>query len=172
MAAREAFTSDCCANCPECEWSRCATRIVQFGLQDHGCHTGAMRLETKEVGKIRVVFTSLNRIRESIGKVSGPQPIPASVDYNLWAGPAPLDPLMRKNLHYDWHWVWPTGTGELGNNGIYPLDACRLALRQSVLPKRVISFGGRFLFNGDGFSAIGCAMAKCRRPDHVATSAG
>jgi hypothetical protein len=132
------------------EAARKYKRIVQFGLQDHGCHTGPMRLETKEVGKIRVVFTSLNRIRESIGKVAGPQPIPASVDYNLWAGPAPPGPLMRKNLHYDWHWVWPTGTGEIGNNGIYPLDACRLALGQSVLPRRVISFGGRFLFNDDG----------------------
>ena len=37
-----------------------------------------------------VVFTSLNRRRESIGKVSGPQKLPESVDYNLWAGPAPM----------------------------------------------------------------------------------
>jgi predicted dehydrogenase len=132
------------------EAARKYQRIVQFGLQDHGCRTGAMQLETVEAGKIRVVFTSLNRTRESIGKVSGPQPVPATVDYNLWAGPAPLDPLMRKNLHYDWHWVWPTGTGEIGNNGIYPLDACRWALGQSVLPKRAVSFGGRFLFNDDG----------------------
>jgi hypothetical protein len=125
-------------------------RIVQFGDQDHGYHTGPMRLETPKLGKILVAYTSLNRMRESIGKVSGPQPIPKSVDYNLWCGPAPLEPLMRKNLHYDWHWVWPTGTGEIGNNGIYPLDACRLALGQSVLPRRVMSLGGRFLFGDDG----------------------
>ncbi|MHB1037508.1 MAG: Gfo/Idh/MocA family protein [Pirellulales bacterium] len=132
------------------EASRKYNRIVQFGLQDHACGTGAMRLETEGVGRIRVVFASLNRTRESIGKVSGPQPVPASLDYNLWCGPAPMGPLMRKNLHYDWHWVWPTGTGELGNNGIYPLDECRLALGQTALPKRVLSFGGRFLFNDDG----------------------
>jgi hypothetical protein len=57
---------------------------------------------------------------------------------------------MRKNLHYDWHWVWSTGTGEIGNNGIYPLDATRLRLGQGVLPKRVMSVGGRFLFDDDG----------------------
>jgi predicted dehydrogenase len=57
---------------------------------------------------------------------------------------------MRKNLHYDWHWVWPTGTGEIGNNGIYPLDALRLRLGQSTLPKRVMSIGGRFLFDDNG----------------------
>jgi hypothetical protein len=72
------------------------------------------------------------------------------VDYNLWAGPAPLEPPLRKQFHYDWHWFWSTGTGEIGNNGVYPLDACRLALGQSVLPKRVMSLGGRFLFQDNG----------------------
>jgi hypothetical protein len=132
------------------EAARKYERMVQFGDQDHGHHTGPMRLEVEKLGKILVAYTSLNRMRESIGKVSGPQPVPESVDYNLWTGPAPLEPLMRKNLHYDWHWVWPTGTGEIGNNGIYPLDACRLRLGQTALPRRVMSLGGRFLFDDDG----------------------
>ena len=125
-------------------------RIVQFGNQSHGQPTGRMRLEMPGRGKILVVNSSLNRMRKSIGKVTGPQPVPKSLDYNLWTGPAPLEPLRRKRLHYDWHWVWPTGTGELGNNGVYPLDACRLSLGQNALPKRVMSFGGRFLFDDDG----------------------
>ncbi|KPK50811.1 MAG: hypothetical protein AMK72_01290 [Planctomycetes bacterium SM23_25] len=125
-------------------------RIVQFGNQAHGHKTLKPRLEMPRLGRIHVVYTSLNRMRRSIGKVSGPQPVPKSLDYNLWTGPAPLEPLMRKRLHYDWHWVWPTGTGEIGNNGIYPLDACRLALGQNVLPRRVMSLGGRFLFGDDG----------------------
>ncbi len=132
------------------EAARKYDRIVQFGNQNHGHSTGEMRLEREGLGKILVVHTSLNRMRESIGKVDGPKPTPESVDYNLWTGPAPLVPLMRRNLHYDWHWVWPTGTGELGNNGIYPLDACRLSLGQKALPRRMMSLGGRFLFNDDG----------------------
>ncbi len=125
-------------------------RIVQFGNQDHGHQTGEMQLEKEGLGKIRVAYTCLHRGRESIGKVRGPRPVPDSVDYNLWTGPAPLEPLRRERFHYDWHWVWPTGTGEIGNNGIYPLDACRLALGQKTLPKRVMSLGGRYLFNDDG----------------------
>jgi hypothetical protein len=125
-------------------------RIVQWGNQSHGQRTGPMHLEREGLGKIRVVFASLNRMRQSIGKVDGPQTPPSSLDYSLWCGPAPLAPLMRKNLHYDWHWVWATGTGEIGNNGIYPLDATRLQLGQNVLPKRVMSLGGRFLFDDDG----------------------
>jgi hypothetical protein len=124
-------------------------RIVQWGNQSHGQPTGEMQLESGDLGKIRIVHASLNRMRNSIGKVDGPQTPPESLDYDLWTGPAPLQPLMRRNLHYDWHWVWPTGTGELGNNGIYPLDACRLALGQNTLPRRVMSFGGRFLFDDD-----------------------
>jgi len=125
-------------------------RIAQWGNQEHGHHTGPMHLEREGYGKLRVVWSSLNRLRNSIGKVDGPQKPPESLDYNLWCGPAPLEPLMRRNLHYDWHWVWSTGTGEIGNNGIYPLDATRLRLGQSVLPKWVMSLGGRFLFNDDG----------------------
>jgi predicted dehydrogenase len=132
------------------EAARKYNRVVQFGNQNHGHKTGAMRLEAEQVGKIRVVFTCLNRMRQSIGKVSGPQPVSDSLDYDLWCGPAPKEPLRRKNLHYDWHWVWSTGTGEIGNNGIYPLDAARLALGQNTLPRRVMSLGGRFLFDDDG----------------------
>ena len=70
--------------------------------------------------------------------------------YDLWLGPARQTPLVRQRLHYDWHWDWSTGTGELGNNGIYPLNEVRLALGQKTLPRRVLSLGGRFTFNDDG----------------------
>lgn len=132
------------------EAARAYDRIVQYGNHNHGHHTGEMQLETDKLGKIEVVWASLNRMRKSIGKVDGPQPAPKTVDYDLWTGPAPFQPLMRERLHYDWHWVWPTGTGELGNNGIYPLNEVRLALGQRTLPRRVLSLGGRFTFNDDG----------------------
>jgi hypothetical protein len=132
------------------EAARKYNRIVQYGNHNHGHHTGQMQLETDKFGEIEVVWSSLNRMRKSIGKVTGPQPVPKSIDYNLWTGPAPLEPLMRTRLHYDWHWVWSTGTGELGNNGIYPLNEVRLALGQKTLPRRVLSLGGRFTFNDDG----------------------
>jgi predicted dehydrogenase len=132
------------------EAARKYDRVVQFGNQNHGARTGAIRLEVEGMGKIRVAFNSLNRMRTSIGKVGGPQPVSDTVDYDLWCGPAPKEPLRRKTLHYDWHWVWSTGTGEIGNNGIYQLDAVRTALGQTTLPKRVMSLGGRFLFDDDG----------------------
>jgi hypothetical protein len=87
------------------EAARKYNHIVQFGDQEHGYHTGPMQLEIAGHGKILVAHASLERLRQSIGKVTAPQPVPPSLDYDLWSGPAPLAPLMRKNLHYDWHWV-------------------------------------------------------------------
>ncbi|MHB8902909.1 MAG: Gfo/Idh/MocA family protein, partial [Thermoguttaceae bacterium] len=132
------------------EAARKYNRIVQYGNAGHACPTGPMRLEMDKLGKIQVAWSSLSRMRESIGKVAGPQPVPKSLDYDLWTGPAPLEPLMREKLHYDWHWVWSTGTGELGNNGVYQLNDVRQALGQTVLPRRVLSLGGRFTFDDDG----------------------
>jgi len=103
-----------------------------------------------ELGKIVLVRGFCYKRRASMGKVSGPQKVPESVDYDLWCGPAPKTPLMRKNLHYDWHWVWATGCGEIGNNGPHQLDACRWALGMRGLAKRVMSIGGRFGYDDDG----------------------
>jgi len=88
--------------------------------------------------------------RMSIGKVEGPRPIPEAIDYDLWSGPAPVLPLRREFLHYDWHWFWSYGNGDLGNMGIHYMDACRWALGAQTLPERVISIGGRFGYDDDG----------------------
>ncbi len=57
---------------------------------------------------------------------------------------------MRKNLHYDWHWVWPTGNGDLGNQSIHEVNMCRWAIGQTNLAPRVISVGGRVGYDNDG----------------------
>ncbi len=128
-------------------------RIVQAGMQrrsDEGLQEAIEYIQEGSLGKIVIVWGIVYVRRGSIGKVDGPQPIPKTVDHNLWTGPAPLAPLMRKNLHYDWHWVWPTGNGDYGNNGIHFTDICRWVLGKDVLPQRVMSIGGRFGYIDDG----------------------
>jgi predicted dehydrogenase len=128
-------------------------RIVQSGTQrrsDTGLMEALEYIRAGNLGKINLVRGIIYVRRDSIGKVTGPQPIPETVDYNLWSGPAPMAPLMRKNLHYDWHWVWPTGDGDFGNNGIHYIDVCRWFINENRLPTRVISIGGRFGYIDDG----------------------
>ncbi len=102
------------------------------------------------LGKILYVRGITYRRRDSIGKVKGPQPVPKTLDYDLWSGPAPILPVMREELHYDWHWIWAYGDGDLGNLGIHNLDACRWALGKESLPERVLALGGRFGYEDDG----------------------
>jgi predicted dehydrogenase len=128
-------------------------RIVQAGME--GRSADALReafafLHTGAVGPIRHAHVVLHRQRKSIGKIAAPTAVPATVDYNLWCGPAPKGPLMRKYLHYDWHWIWNNGNGEMGNNGVHYLDLCRLALDLNRPPRRVMSIGGRFGYTDDG----------------------
>src|SRR5262249_18524349 len=67
-----------------------------------------------------------------------------------WTGPAPLKPVMRAKLHYDWHWIWDYGNGDLGNQGIHEMDKARWGLGKAELPKSVFSVGGRFGYVDDG----------------------
>ena len=122
-------------------------RIVGVGSQDRsdvGLLPLAEHIKQGGLGNFQRVHAITYNARLSIGKVSGPQPVPATCDYNLFQGPAPLTPLMRKNLHYDWHWCWPTGTGEMGNLGGHVLDDCRWTTGVTTMAPRVVSLGGRF----------------------------
>jgi hypothetical protein len=57
---------------------------------------------------------------------------------------------MRARLQYDWHWVWPTGNGDLGNQGIHQMDLGRWVLGEKELSPRVWSVGGRLGYVDDG----------------------
>ena len=128
-------------------------RIVQAGTQSRSS-TGTQEfmadLHGGTYGKIKVARGLCYKPRESIGKVANAQDVPAHIDYNLWAGPRTAAPVMRRQFHYDWHWQWPYGNGDLGNQGIHEMDLCRWAIGKPELPRRVISLGGRFGYDDDG----------------------
>lgn len=128
-------------------------RIVQAGTQsrsDEALTELAAYLRSGQLGKILRARGFCYKRRESIGTAGGPQPIPPGVHYDLFCGPAPLEPLRRKSLHYDWHWVWATGNGDIGNQGIHEMDMCRWMLGEEGLPARVFSIGGRYGYTDDG----------------------
>jgi predicted dehydrogenase len=131
-------------------------RMVQVGTQNRSSTflpEAFEYLRSGELGRIRYGHTLVYRPRTGIGKVSAPTAIPSSVDYDLWCGPAPKQPLMRKQLNYEWHWFWDTGNGEIGNNGVHVMDLCRWALGQNQAPPRAMSIGGRFGFDDCGETA-------------------
>jgi predicted dehydrogenase len=131
------------------EAARKYNRIVQSGTQnrsDIGFREAVDYIAAGNIGRIQWAYGLWFKERDPLERVQGPQPIPASVDYDLWLGPAEKKPLTRKNLHYDWHWFWDTGNGDMGNLGVHQIDDCRFALGLGF-PERIMSLGGRFVFN-------------------------
>ncbi|MDX9752775.1 MAG: Gfo/Idh/MocA family oxidoreductase [bacterium] len=131
-------------------------KIVQLGTQQRSdplqAAAKAFLHEEKALGKILYVQTNRLGVRGSIGKRETPLPIPESVNYNLWLGPAEEKPIFRDQLQYDWHWDYNTGNGEMGNWGVHVLDDVRnVVYRDSVtLPHRILSVGGRMVWNDAG----------------------
>jgi hypothetical protein len=105
------------------------------------------KIRRGELGVVRSAHALVYRPRVAIGRVNTPAAVPESVDYDLWCGPAPKHPLSRTQLHYEWHWFWETGNGEMGNNGVHVIDLCRWALGQDQIAPRVLSVAGRFGFD-------------------------
>jgi len=127
--------------------------MVQAGTQCRssvGLQEAMAWLHAGNLGKIIRARGLCYKRRASIGKTTGDQPLPPNVDYNLWLGPAPMKPLRRKRLHYAWHWVWDTGNGDLGNQGIHQVDLARWALGVHELSPGMLSLGGRLGYEDDG----------------------
>ncbi len=102
------------------------------------------------LGKLTAARGIVYKRRLSIGKVPAPVAPPATVNYDLFQGPAPLVPLRRVNFHYDWHWQWETGNGDMVAQGNHQLDIGRRILGDPGHPTRVFTVGGRFGYVDDG----------------------
>ncbi len=128
-------------------------RVVQAGVQIRsgaGLQEAVAWIRAGHLGKITASRGFCYKRRRSIGLTTGPQPVPATVDYDLWCGPAPLAPLRRARLHYDWHWQFATGDGDVGNQGIHQMDVARWFLGEAGLPRHTLSVGGRLGYVDDG----------------------
>jgi predicted dehydrogenase len=132
-------------------------RVIQAGTQirsGEGLREAVQWGQAGNLGKLVAARGFCYKRRESIGKTHGPQPVPSTINYSLWSGPAPLVPPHRntKNgtVHYDWHWFWLYGNGDVGNQGIHQMDVARWFLGESGLPQRALSIGGRLGYVDDG----------------------
>ncbi len=136
------------------KFARQLGRICQMGVQSRSMTGMRQTLEfihSGKIGKVSVARALCYRRRGSIGMVDTPAPLPTGLDFDLWAGPVSGEIPKRKRLHYDWHWVFETGNGDLGNQNPHELDKARWAIGKQELPKHVISLGGRlgYVDNGD-----------------------
>ena len=118
-------------------------RIVQVGTQNRSrplVQSAVDYLHSGKLGKIYMIKCLVFRPRESIGhKPNGA--VPKGVHYDLWTGPAAMQPFNENRFHYNWHWFWETGNGETGNNGPHYTDIARWILKKYEHPVRAQSMG-------------------------------
>jgi predicted dehydrogenase len=134
------------------EFARKNNKIVQTGTQSRsmaGMQQSIDFIRSGKIGDVKLAYGLCYKPRGSIGQVTSPPKIPDTVDYNLWCGPAPLEGPNRNSvvhgpIHYDWHWFWNYGNGDLGNQGIHEMDKARWGLNLNRLPDMIWSLGGRF----------------------------
>ncbi len=125
-------------------------RVIQQGTQRRSMPGVVEAIQKTRSGAIGQVLFSrgwYNNQRPSIGQ-GQVVAVPEWLDFELWQGPAPARRYTTNLLHYNWHWFWDYGTGELGNNGIHALDLCRWGLEVDT-PIRVCSGGGKYRYPED-----------------------
>src|SRR5712692_3062846 len=125
-------------------------RICQHGSQSRsnpGMLEAIHHLRGGTFGEIYMARGLCFKRRDTIGRAPA-EPVPAGVDYDLWTGPAPLKPFTRNRFHYNWHWLWDTGNGDLGNQGVHQVDVARWGLGVRF-PSRISASGGHFMFDDD-----------------------
>ena len=127
-------------------------RICQTGTQNRSRAPLAEAVKYMREGKLGEVKLARSIMYGGRGSIGGPVecPTPPRCDYNLWAGPVPMTKLTRTKFHYDWHWMWDTGNGDIGNSNVHALDICRWGLGVTGLGRSVVSYGGRL-----GYTDVG-----------------
>jgi len=100
-------------------------------------------------GHLLVSYGYASKPRGSLGVKPTKEP-PKELNFDLWLGPAPQQPYHQNLVHYNWHWFWDFGNGEIGNQGVHQMDIARWAMPDGAVPTGAISLGGRFGYKDQG----------------------
>jgi predicted dehydrogenase len=125
-------------------------RIVQHGTQSRssvGAKEAIQHLRSGLIGDVYLSRGLCYKWRATIGR-KPKEAVPAGVNYDLWLGPAPDRGFSQNRFHYNWHWFWDTGNGDLGNQGIHEIDTARWGLGAGF-PTKVSAMGGHVMFDDD-----------------------
>ena len=125
-------------------------RIVQQGSQSRSSvalQEAVQKMRDGAIGDVYMARGLCYKWRDTIGRTPVGE-VPQGVDYDLWLGPAPKRAFTKNRFHYNWHWFWDYGNGDLGNQGIHEVDIARWGLGVKY-PTRVSAIGGHFMFDDD-----------------------
>ena len=109
--------------------------VIQHGTQRRsnagiaGLH---QMLKSGKLPRLKIAYGYCCKPRSGIGHKPVEAP-PAHLDWDLWKGPAVIDQYHANYVHYNWHWFWESGNGDLNNQGTHQLDVARWAVSYTHL---------------------------------------
>jgi predicted dehydrogenase len=123
-------------------------RIVQHGVQlrsSEAVREAMDKMHNGLIGDVYMARATIFKWRPKMENFPDEKP-PADLDYDLWVGPGKYRPYSKRHVHYNWHWTWDFGNGEIGNQGIHETDCLQWGL-QVGQPTKLTSLGGKYLWN-------------------------
>ena len=130
-------------------------KICQTGTQSRslqGTIAAINYVQSGKIGDVKLARALCYNRRKSIGTKGVYEPL-KSVDYSLWVGPAEMQPVTRPRFHYDWHWQYHWGNGDINNQGVHQMDIARWGLAIDSLCDTAIAYGGRLGYVDAGDTA-------------------
>jgi len=148
-------------------------KVVQVGMQRRSypvIREAVEALRNGVIGKVTYAKAWYATNRKSVGD-SKVVPVPDTLDWNMWQGPAPRGPEYVDNLiHYNWHWRWHWGTGEALNNGTHFVDLVRWGMGLDEYPTMVSSVGGRYRHSETGWETPDTQLITFQFGNHATFS--
>lgn len=133
-------------------WKKYGT-VIQHGTQSRSdAHIQGLHdaIHAGKFGKLKIAYGYCCKPRGGIGFEEVKDP-PPNLDWDLWRGPAKINEYHDNYVHYDWHWFWKTGNGDLNNQGTHQLDIAQWAIdKDQTHPVRAMAIGGRFVWDDQG----------------------
>ena len=147
------------------EYQKKYNRVVQMGTQQRSQMTAQKIIKEIHGGLIGEPYTVVTYYSNKRGDIGNGKvvPVPEGFDWDLFQGPAPRESFKDIYFDYMWHWFWPWGTGETGNNATHELDVARWVLQVSN-PEEVSVHGGKFQFVNDDWTMYDNINATFRYP--------
>jgi predicted dehydrogenase len=121
-------------------------RIVQVGFQNRSIENVRKAMQFLHDGGLGDVYMARGlcfKPRDSFGQTADGE-VPEGIHYDLWVGPAAMYPYNEKKFHYNWHWFWDTGNGDIGNQGPHQWDIARWGMNKNEHPVKISSSGGYY----------------------------
>jgi predicted dehydrogenase len=124
-------------------------RIVQMGTQwRSGTHfkDAVDFIHSGKLGKVGLVRGWV--YLDWVGGIGNPadSQAPATVDYDMWLGPAAKHPFNKNRFHFNFRWFWDYAGGLMTDWGVHLINVMLWAMGPEH-PKSIMSSGGKFVVN-------------------------